>query len=144
MLVDLSPYPLADAVQRISRLRLLVCAPFLLIMLGFAFTGLPRAGGWLLLAGLAAIVPLVLVTSLVYSDRVWLAERGLYLGGRLYPWGGFERVAWTRDGRAFALRRRGRWLVRRWTLVPVPKGSREAADEALRQVIPAVAVDSTA
>jgi hypothetical protein len=34
-------------------------------------------------------------------DRVWLAKRGLYLGGGLYFRDGFERVAWTDDGRAF-------------------------------------------
>jgi hypothetical protein len=74
----------------------------------------------------------------MYSDRVWLAERGLYFGGRLYPWGGFERVAWSDDGRAFALRRKGRWRLQRWTVVlPVPEGSREAAEESLRQVMPA-------
>ena len=50
---------------------------------------------------------LLLLTNLMYSDRVWLAERGLYFGGRLYAWDGFERVAWTDDGRAFALSKEG-------------------------------------
>ena len=83
------------------------------------------------------IVPLALLTNLMYSDRVWLAERGLYFGGRLYPWDGFERVAWTDDGRAFALRRCGRWPLRRWIVAPVSEASREAVEEALRRVMPA-------
>jgi len=78
-----------------------------------------------------------LLTNLTYSDRVWLANRGLYFSGSLYPWAGFERVAWTDDGRAFALRKRGRWRLKRWTVVPVPEGSREAAEQALPQVLPA-------
>ncbi len=137
VLVDLSPYPLAGAIRRISWLQLVMAAPILCVLIVLPFTGLPTARGWLILTGLAAVMSVNLLPSLMYSDRVWLAERGLYFGGRLYPWDGFERVAWTDDGRAFALRRRGRWRLRRWTLVPVPEGSREAAEKALRQVVSA-------
>jgi hypothetical protein len=55
----------------------------------------------------------------------------------LYIWDGFVRVAWTDDGRAFTFRRRGRLRLKRWIVLPVPEGSREAAEEALRQVMPA-------
>ena len=96
-----------------------------------------RDGHLLFLAIQVDIALLTLLTYLMYSDRVWLAERGLYFGGRLYSWDGFERVAWTDDGRAFALRRRGGWRLKRWIVVPAPEGTREAAEEALRQVMPA-------
>jgi hypothetical protein len=80
---------------------------------------------------------MVAVFAVVYSDRVWLAERGLYVGGRLYHSDGFERVAWTDDGRAVAIRSGSWWRLQRRTLVPVPERSLEAAEEALRQVMPA-------
>jgi hypothetical protein len=138
VLVDLSPYPLAGAVRRSSWLVGVACAPMLLFaFIKFALVGFQTPGDWLFGAFWVAFVPLALLTNLMYSDRVWLAERGLYFGGRLYPWDGFERFAWTDDGRAFALRRKGRWRLQRWTVVPVPAGSREAAEGALRQVMPA-------
>jgi hypothetical protein len=138
VLVDLSPYPLAGAVRRSSRLVWVACTPMLFVVfMGFAFSGSQTAGDRLFLAFWAAYVPLALLTNLMYSDRVWLAERGLYFGGRLYPWDDFERVAWTDDGRAFALRRCGRWPLRRWIVAPVSEASREAVEEALRRVIPA-------
>ena len=132
VLADLSPYPLAGAVRRRSWLGwwvMVACGLILPILQ-------PASEGYsLFLAFWVAFVLLGLLTNLMYLDRVWLAERGLYFHGRLYPWDGFERVAWTDDGRAFALRRKGRWLFQRWTGVPVPEGSREAAEEALRQVM---------
>jgi hypothetical protein len=132
VLVDLSPYPLAGAVRRSSWLVWVACTPMLFVVfMGFAFSGSQTAGDRLFLAFWAAYVPLALLTNLMYSDRVWLAERGLYFGGRLYPWDGFERVAWTDDGRAFALRRCGRWPLRRWIVVPVPEGLRELQQAAL-------------
>jgi hypothetical protein len=143
LLVDLSPYPLAGAVRRSSWLVWAACTPMLFFAFtGFAFTGFRTPGDRLFWGYWAAYVLLFLLTNLMYSDRVWLAERGLYLGGRLYPWDSFERVAWTDDGRAFALRRRLRWLLQRWTIapwkvVPVPEGLRERAEETLRRVLPA-------
>jgi len=132
VLADLSPYPLAGAVRRSFWLAWLMSAASVsMISIG----GFQKPGGGPLL--LLVVVLLLLLMNLMYSDRVWLAERGPYFGGRLYPWDGFERVAWTDDGRAFALRRRGRWRLQRWTVVPVPEGSREATEEALRQVLPA-------
>jgi len=136
VLVDLSPYPLAGAVRRSSWLVWVACAPMLFF--GFGFIDFQTAGDWLFGAFWVAFVPLALLTNLIYSDRVWLAEWGLYFGGRLYPWDGFERVAWTDNGLAFALRRRGRWLLKRWIVVPVPEASREAAAEALRRVMAAL------
>jgi len=138
VLVDLSPYPLAGAVRRSSWLVWVSCAP----MFFFAVISFKTADNRPFGVFWVAFVPLALLTNLMYSDRVWLAERGLYFGGRLYPWDDFERVAWTDDGRAFALRRRGRWslerwIVKRWIVVPVPEESREAAGQALRQVMPA-------
>jgi hypothetical protein len=106
------------------------------IAFGIVFQSV-RDGRLLLLAVEVAITLLTLLTYLMYSDLVWLADRGLYFGGRLYSWYGFERVAWTDDGRAFALRRRGGWRLKRWIVVPAPEGSREAVEEALRQVMPA-------
>ena len=133
VLADLSPHPLAGAVRRRSWLGWWVMVAYCLILLILQSAS---EGYLLILAFWVAFVLLSLLTNLMYSDRVWLAERGLYFWGRLYPWDGFERVAWTDDGRAFALRRKGRWLFQRWTVVPVPEGSREAAKEALRQVMP--------
>ena len=103
VLVDLSPYPLAGAVRRSSWLMCVAIVPVVFVCISKVFTGDPRAGDGLFLAAFAALLLLSLLTSLMYSDRVWLAEHGLYFGGRLYPWGGFERIAWTDDGRAFAL-----------------------------------------
>ncbi len=133
VLADLSPYPLAGAVRRRSWLGwwVMVADGLILPILQSA-----SEGYLLVLAFWVAFVLLGLLTNLMYLDRVWLAERGLYFGGWLYPWDGFERVAWTDDRRAFALPRKGRWLFQRWTVVPVPEGSREAAEEALRQVMP--------
>jgi hypothetical protein len=145
VLADLSPYPLAGAVRRSSWLVWVRLAPMLFFAFtGFAFTGFQTAGDRLFWAFWVAFVLLFLLTNVMYSDRVWLAEHGLYFGGRLYPWSGFERVAWTYDGRAFALRRRLRWLLQRWTVapwtvVPVPEGLRGAAEEALRRVMHASA-----
>ena len=133
VLADLSPYPLAGAVRRRSWLWWWVMVAYGLIL---PILQSASEGYLLVLAFWVAFVLLGLLTNLMYLDRVWLAERGLYFHGRLYPWDGFERVAWTDDGRAFALRRKGRWLFQRWTGVPVPEGSREAAEEALRQVMP--------
>jgi hypothetical protein len=132
VLADLSPHLLAGAIRRGQQLVLLVLAPVLYIF----FRGFQTAGDWPPLALWVAFALLILLRNRMYSDRVWLAERGLYFGGKLYPWDGFERVAWTDDGRAFALRRRPRWRLQRWTLVPVPEGSREATEEALRRVMP--------
>jgi hypothetical protein len=144
VLVDLSPYPLAGVVRRSSWLGWLTSAGIIFFaFIGFSFTGFQTAGDRLLLAVWVAIVLLNLLTNLMYSDRVWLANRGLYLGGRLYTWDGFESVARTDDGRALAFRGRARWSPQlfsstpRWTVVPVPEGLREAAEEALRQVMPA-------
>jgi hypothetical protein len=137
MLVDLSPYPLAGAVRRNSWLGWVATVPMVLAFIPVAFTGFQTARDRLFVADLAAISLLTLLTCLMYSDRVWIAKRGLYFGGSLYPWDGFERVAWADDGRACALRRRGRWRLQRWMVVPVPAGSREAAEGALRQVMPA-------
>ena len=72
----------------------------LLPYLAFPPVGSSRQACLLFLAFWVAFVLLSLLTNLMYSDRVWLAGRGLYFGGRLYPWDGFERVAWTDDGRA--------------------------------------------
>jgi len=135
VLVDLSPYPLAGAIRRRFWLLFVMYFPVLFALIGFHLTGFQRAGCWLFLAVWAVIALLILWTYLKYVDRIWLAEWGLCLGGRLYPWDGFERVAWTDDGRAFALRRRGLWRLLRWTVVPVPEGSREETEEALRQVM---------
>jgi hypothetical protein len=138
LLVDLSPYPLAGAVRRSYWLVWVAVAPmFFFAVIGFAVNGFKTAGDWLFGAFWGAFVPLALLTNLMYSDRVWLAQSGLCFGGRLYPWDGFERVAWTDDGRAFALRRRGRWspkrwIVTRWIVVPVPEESREVAGRSLR------------
>jgi hypothetical protein len=133
VLVDLSPYPLAGAVRRSSWLGSVTFALMVVLM------GIPGAldGHWMWLAVWVAFLLISLLAILMYSDRVWLAQRGFYLGGRLYPWEGFERVAWTDDGRAFALRRSGRWPIPRWTVVPVPEGSRGATEQALRKVLPA-------
>jgi hypothetical protein len=138
VLADLSPNLLAVAVRR-GPGRLLAMVPFLF----GAFMGFLWTGDWWVRASFPAGMLLVSLTKLMYSDRVWLAKRGLYLGGRLYPWDGLERIAWTDDDRAFALRRKGRWRPRLfnpiplWTVVSVPEGSREAAEQALRQVMPA-------
>jgi hypothetical protein len=102
------------------------------IAFGIVFQSV-RDGRLLLLAFQMAITLLTLLTYLMYSDRVWLADRE-YTSAAGYSWDGFERVAWTDDGRAFALRRGGRWRLKRWIVLPVPEGSREAAEEALRQV----------
>jgi hypothetical protein len=128
VLTDLSPYPLAGAIRRSS-------SSWLLLIIALIFPSIiARAiAHWLFPAVWVAFALLGLLTHLMYSDRVWLANRGLYFGGKLYPWDGFDRVAWTDDGRAFALRRRGRWRLKRWIVVPVPEGTREAAEEALRQ-----------
>jgi hypothetical protein len=106
------------------------------IAFGIVFQSV-RDGRLLLLAVQMAFTLLTLLAYLMYSDRVWLAERGIDFGRRLYSWDGFERVAWTDYGRAFALRRRGRWRLKRWIVLPLHEGSREAAEEALRQVMPA-------
>jgi hypothetical protein len=137
VLVDLSPYPLAGALRLRFGLLFAMYFPALFAMIGISFTGFQMIGLWLFLAVWAAIALLILWTYIKYVDRIWLAERGLCFGGRLYPWDGFERVAWTNDGRAFALRKRVLWRLQRWTVVPVSEGSREAAEEALRQVMPA-------
>jgi len=134
VLADLSPYPIAGAVRRNSWRVATAQILFIIPLIGFQAHG---EGYSATLAVWATFVLLFLLLILMYSDRVWLAERGLYFSGRLYPWDGFERVAWTDDGRAFAFRRKGRWRLQRWTVVPVPEGSREAAEEALRQVMPA-------
>jgi hypothetical protein len=137
VLVDLSPYPLAGAIG----LRLgLLFAMFVMALFGMidiSLTGLPRAVGWLFLAVWSAIALLLLWTYFKYVDRIWLAERGLCFGGKFYPWEWFERVAWSDDGRVFALRRRGLWVFQRWTVVPVHPGSREEVEEVLLQVLPA-------
>jgi len=138
VLVDLSPYPLAGAIRRRFWLLFVMYFPVLFALIGFKLTGFQGAGGWLFLAVWVAIALLILWTYLEYVDRIWLAERGLCFGGRLYPWDSFERVVWTDDGRVVALRRRGLWRLQRWAVVPVPEGSREAAEEALRQVMPAL------
>jgi hypothetical protein len=137
VLVDLSPYPLAGAIR--LRFGLLFVMYFLALfgMIGISFAGFQRAGGLLFLTVWAAIALLILWMYLKYVDRIWLTERGLCFGGRFYPWDGFERVAWADNGEAFALRRRGLWRLQRWTVVPVHNWSREAAEEALRQVMPA-------
>jgi hypothetical protein len=125
ILVDLSPHPLAGAVRRSSWL---VMAPCALLLLSEFQTVVE--GHVLFPAVMVALGLLMVLTILMYSDRVWIAERGLYLGGRLYPWFVFERVAWTDDGRAFAIRSKDplplQALVtfRHWTVVPVPEGSR--------------------
>ncbi len=142
VLADLSPYPLAGAVRRISWISWgCMAVPTLFAFIPFAVTGFQTAGDRLFWVVWMVFMLLLLLTNLMYSDRVWLAERGLYLGGGLYAWEGFERLAWTDDGRAFALRRRLRWSLQRWTVAPwtvvaVPEGSRAAAEEALRQVMP--------
>jgi len=123
VLVDLSPYALADAVRRSSWLVWVAGAPILsFAFINFAFVGFQTPGDWLFLAFWVAFLSLTLLTNLMYSDRVWLTERGLYFGGKLYPWDDFERVAWTDGGRAFALRRRRRSPLKRRTVVPVPAG----------------------
>jgi len=134
VLADLSPSRPAPPGRRSSWLKSVAFAQAMAF--GIVFQAV-RDGHLLFLAIQVAIALLTLLTYLMYSDRVWLAERGLYFGGRLYSWDGFERVAWTDDGRAFALRRRGGWRLKRWIVVPAPEGSREAAEEALRQVMPA-------
>ncbi len=134
VLADLSPSRPAPPDRRSSWLKSVAFAQAMAF--GIVFQAV-RDGHLLFLAIQVAIALLTLLTYLMYSDRVWLAERGLYFGGRLYSWDGFERVAWTDDGRAFVLRRRGGWRLKRWIVVPVPEGTREAAEEALRQVMPA-------
>jgi hypothetical protein len=79
VLADLSPHPLACAIRRDLRLMLLVSAPFLYIF----FRRFQTDGNWPPLALWVAFALLILLTNRMYSDRVWLAERGLYLGGRL-------------------------------------------------------------
>jgi hypothetical protein len=130
VLADLSPSRPAPPGRRSSWLKSVAFAQAMAF--GIVFQAV-RDGHLLFLAIQVAIALLTLLTYLMYSDRVWLAERGLYFGGRLYSWYGFERVAWTDDGRAFALRRRGGWRLKRWIVVPAPEGSREAAEEALRR-----------
>ncbi len=135
---DLSPYSLAGAIRlRAWALSLLSVVYFLGIfaLISLHLTGFQRTGGWLFLAVWTAVALLISGTYVKYVDRIWLAERGLCFGVRLYPWDGFERVAWSKDGRAVALRRRGLWRQQRWTVVPVPEGSRQAAEETLRQVM---------
>ena len=78
-------------------------------MIGTWVTGFHGDVGWLLLAKFTAIPLLFLWLYLKHVDHIWLAERGLCFNGGLYPWDGFERLAWTNDGRAFALRRRSPW-----------------------------------
>ncbi len=139
VLADLTPSRPAPPGRRSSWLKSVAFAQAMAFGIVFQAVrdGHTTTYNLLFLAIQVAIALLTLLTYLMYSDRVWIAERGLYFGGRLYSWYGFERVAWTDDGRAFALRRRGRWRLKRWIVVPVPEGTREAAEGALRQVMPA-------
>jgi len=141
VLLDLSPFSLAGAIRLTFGLAAVMYFFCCFALIGFDLTRYQKTVGWLLLAIWAAItVPIILWTYLKHVDRVWLAERGLCLGGALYPSGTFERVAWSDDARVFALRRKGLWVLWRWVVVPVPdRWSREEVDKALRQVMPALA-----
>lgn len=137
VLVDLSPNPLAGALRLKFGVLSVMCFLGICAMIGTWVTGFHWDVGWLLLAVCAAIPLLFLWLYLKRVDHIWLAERGLCFNGGLYPWDGFERLAWTNDGRAFALRRRSPWRFQRWTVVPVRNGSRQAAEKALRRLMPA-------
>ena len=134
MLMDLGPHPLAGAMR--LRLGLLYVIYFagVFALAGRYLTVPQRAGAWVLPAVWAAVALAILLAYLKDADRIWLAESGLWFGDRLYPWENFERVAWAHDGQAFALRKRGRWRLRRWLVVPVQKWSRDEVDEVLRRV----------
>lgn len=134
VLADLSPHPLAGAVRRNAWRMWVVCA----VMVSMTTMSMVTGHQWLFLVVQLAFLLLSLLAILLYSDRVWLTERGLFIGGTLRPWHAFERVAWTDDGRAFALRRKkSHWFSGRWVIVPVHEGARDGTEEALRQVMPA-------
>ena len=140
VLLDLSPFSHAGASRLTLGLTVLIFVFCCFTIIGFNLTGYEKTVGWLLLAIWAAITVPILWTCLKHLDRVWLAERGLCFGGAFYPWGTFERVAWSDDTRVFALRKKGRWLLWRWVVVPVPeRWSREEVDKALQQVMPVLA-----
>ena len=131
VLVDLGPRPLAGTMRLSLCLFFVIYSAGVFAVAGSFFTGPQRAGGWAFLAVWAAIAVIILWAYLKDLDRIWLAGSGLWFGDRLYPWENFERFAWADDGRAFALRKRGRWRLRRWLVVPVRQSSHDAADEVL-------------
>jgi hypothetical protein len=137
VLADLSPNPLAGGLRLRSGLLSVMYFLGICVLIGGWFTGLQRTVSLLLLAVWAVIGLVILWSYLKHVSHIWLAERGLCFGGKLYPWGVVERVAWSYDGQGFALRKRGRWRFRRWTVVPVNSGSRTDAESALRRLIPA-------
>jgi hypothetical protein len=139
ILLDLSPFSLAGAIRPFYGLAAVSYFFGCFAMIGFGLTGYQRIAGWLLLAIWAAITVPILLTYLKNVDRVWFAERGLCVGGALYPWVTFERVAWSDDARVFALRRKGPWVLWRWIVVPVNDRSHKEVEKALRQVMPALA-----
>ena len=96
VLADLSPHPLAGASRRNAWRMWVVCV----LIVSMTTMSMVTGHQWLFLAAQLALLLLSLLAILLYSDRVWLTERGIFIGGTLRPWHAFERVAWTDDGRA--------------------------------------------
>jgi len=131
-LADLSPHPVAGAVRRSAWLNIAAVA----LCFSVAVFPIKGVGQWLFLAVGVAVLLVMVMANLMSNDRVWLTANGLYVCGGFYQRDRLERLAWTDDGSAFALRTTSRWSLQRWIVVPVPAGSREATEEALRQVLP--------
>jgi hypothetical protein len=134
VLVDLSPLPL-PAFQR-NYIWMIALPVVFLALVDVTLSSHRQWTDWLLPACYISCALVMLMGALMQSDRVWIARRGLYISGWLYAWERVEGVAWSDYGRAFALRRTGPLVLKRWLLVPVPGGSRESAEAALRQFVP--------
>jgi hypothetical protein len=80
VLADLRPRRPAPVSRRSSWIVSVAFAQ--VIAFGIVFQSV-RDGRLLLLAVQVAITLLTLLTYLMYSDLVWLADRGVYFGGRL-------------------------------------------------------------
>jgi hypothetical protein len=134
VLVDLSPLPL-PAFQR-KNIWIFALPVLSLALLDVTLGSHRQWTDWLLPACYISCALAMLMGTLMQSDRVWIARPGLYIAGWLYVWERVEGVAWSDDGRAFALRRTSPWVLKRWLPVPVRGGSRESAEAALRQFVP--------
>jgi hypothetical protein len=132
VLVDLSPHPMRRTIERNN----LSVFGIMAICFAISMRSTNSPSGWLFWTG--EVLGFIVMSGLIltYSDRVSLRTRGVFMVGMLYDWAGLDRVSWSDDGRAVALRRKSSWFPHRWLVIPVPEGMRDSTTAALAQVLP--------